>query len=176
MRAALLLCLLATGCRSRLRQEHARDAYVSAGLSALPQVGASVGAGWRAATPESYDLYVEAEGAVQFLDDTDFNDDGFGGSGTFTQASLGLKHALSPGHKRHVTVRYGVVWFRAPTTPTILDAPGDYVGCYVGLGFETELSERWTMGPEIRVLAVYGTGSQGFDVVPQFVWRLIFKF
>jgi len=32
------------------------------------------------------------------------------------------------------------------------------------------------MGPEARVLGVWGTGSQGFEVVPQFAWRFIFKF
>ena len=176
MRAALLLCLLATACRSRIPSDNVRNAFVSAGLSALPQVGVALGGGWRVATRESYDLFIEAEGTVQFLDDTDFNDDGFGGPGTFTQARLGLKHALSPGHKRHVTVRYGVLWFRARGGVTIIDAPGDYVGAYVGLGFETELSERWTMGPEIRILLVNGTGSQGFEVVPQFAWHLIFRF
>ena len=176
MRTALLLCLLATGCRSRLRQEHARKAFFGAGLSALPQVGAAVEAGWRVAARESYDLFVELEGTVQFLDDTDFNDDGLGGPGTFSQARLGLKHTFSPGHKRHLTVRYGAVWFRARGGVTILDLPGDYIGAYLGLGFETDLSERWTMGPEIRILLVEGTDSQGFDVVPQFGWHLIFRF
>ena len=150
--------------------------HVSAGLSAIPQVGVGVGGGWRVTAREKYDLFLEAEGVVQFLNDTDFADDGFGAPGTFYQASFGLKRSYTPASKRHVILRYGVVWLDAPNAPTVLDAPGNYVGGYLGYGFETDLSERWTMGPEIRVLGVYGTGSQGFDVVPQLAWRFIFKF
>jgi len=140
---ALLLCLLAGACRSQaIKDDDVADRkfYVSAGLSALPQVGVGVGGGGRVSARENYDLYLEGEGVVQFLNDTDFNDDGFGGPGNFYQVSFGLKHSFSPKSKRHLTVRYGGVWFQATGGQTILQQPGDYVGGYLGIGFETDLS------------------------------------
>lgn len=178
---AFSLCLLAAACRSPLQPEGAdadaeRRAYVGAGLSALPQVGVGVVGGWRVSARESQEIYLEAEGVAQFLNDADFNNDGFGGPGTYYQVGFGLMHSFTPKSRRHLTLRYGAAWLHTTSGQTILDQPGTYLGGYLGIGFDTDLSERWSMGPEVRVLGVWGTASQGFEILPQFAWRFVFKF
>lgn len=169
----LLLLSLAGACRS---SSNDRDSYVGGGIIALPQLGPVVSAGHRVRRPHQWDTYLEAEAAYQFIDDKDLADDGFPGAGSVTQFRLGLKHVLAPEAKRRLTFRWGAVWFQSTGEAVLIDRAGRYAGAYLSFGFETDLSERWSMGPDIRALFVEGTGSADFEVVPQFAWQLVFRY
>jgi len=173
----LVLAGLVAGCCTRIPSTAPRDTYVGFAFSALPQVGLEAGGGKVLARPARYDLSAEVAGAFQFIDDTDLANDGNPGPGSYTQLRAGLKHTFAPGHRRHLTARYGLVWFRATGQfPLIIDSPGDYLGVYAGIGFETDLTPRLTMGPEIRLLIVDGLDSQGVQAFPQFAWNLFWNF
>jgi len=175
--ALLVLAGLVAGCRTRIPSTAPRDTYAGVAFSALPQVGLEAGGGKIIARPARYDLAAEGAVAFQFIDDTDLADDGRPGPGSFTQLRGGLKHTFSPGGRRHLTARYGLVWFRATgANPLIIDDPGDYLGIYAGVGFETDLTPTLTMGPEIRLLIVDGLDGQGVQAFPQFAWNLFWNF
>lgn len=172
---AALLLLLLVGCRSRIAHEE-RDWYAIAGVSALPQVGVSAGAGFVFDRTELSDWAVEAEGTYQFLDDTDFVDDNLGGAGDVWQARVGVKRFLSPGHERTFFFGAGGAWIRGTGSvgeALILEPAGDYYGGYGQVGFLTRLSDRWSGGPDFRLFIV---GGHGVEVVPQFTWQFVFRF
>jgi len=172
---ALVLLLAAFACRSRV-PGYPRDWYAGGAFSAIPGVGLAAGGGKIFHRGEKHDWAAEAQIVRHFLDDTDFADDDLGAPGRMTAVRAGLKHRMSPGHKRHATVRYGIQFYRATGTPGIVDDPGDYFGPYLGLGFETDLSRRWTMGPEISVAFLEGEGGLGSEIVPTFFWHLFWNF
>ena len=175
--ALLLLACAMPACRTRLSGGAPRDWYAGGGFSAVPQVGLTGGFGKVVKRTQTSDWAAELYAAFQFLDDKDFADDERPGADDVTQIRAGLKHIFSPGHKRHLTIRYGAVWFRADGEhPLIIEGPGDYTGAYLAIGFETDLSARWTLGPEFALLLVDGSGDNGFEAVPQFTWHLIYSF
>ena len=153
-----------------------RDWYAGASFSAVPGVGLAVEGGKIIHRAEKHDWSAEGQIIRHFLDDKDFADDGFADHGRMTAVRVGLKHRTSPGHKRGLTFRYGFQFYRATGEPGIVDVAGDYYGFYAGLGFETELSRRWTMGPEFSVAILEGEGSISTEVVPTFFWHLIYNF
>jgi hypothetical protein len=173
--ALLTAALLFAGCRSRVAG-YERDWYAGGSFTAVPGVGLALEGGKVVARPDTFDLAVEAQIVRHFLDDKDFADDGEADHGRMTAVRLGLKHSTSPGAKRHATFRYGAQFYRATGVPGIVDRPGDYVGAYAGIGFETELSRNWTMGPEISVAVLRGEGDIGVEVVPTFFWHFVFDF
>jgi hypothetical protein len=173
-RAALLLLALA-GCRTRVGGEE-RDWYAIAGPSALPQIGVSAGVGRIVSRTDLSDWAIEAEGTFQFIDDSDFVDDGHGGTGDYWQARLGVKRFLSPGHKRSAFFGAGFVAIKAEgdgSEPLILEPAGNYWGAYGQGGFLLQLSPRWSAGPDMRFFIV---GGHGVQFVPQFTWQFLFRF
>jgi len=171
----VLLLVVAAGCRTRIGEDR-YDGYAIAGPSAFPEVGFAAGAGYIVKRTEYSDWAVEAEGTYQFLDDTDFVDDGLGASGDVWQARLGVKRFLSPGHKRTFFFGAGFAWIRGTGDrgeALILEPAGDYYGAYGQAGFLTRLSDRWSAGPDFRLLVV---GGHGVEFVPQFTWQFVFRF
>ena len=173
--AVAVALILAAGCRSRV-PGYDRDWYAGGSFTAVPGVGLAAGGGKVIAHRDTYDWAVEGQIVRHFLDDKDIADDGQAAHGRMTAVRIGMKHSVSPGSKRHATFRYGAQFYRATGTPGIVDKPGDYFGAYASFGFETELSERWTMGPEFSVALLEGEGSIGWEVVPTFFWHLWFNF
>jgi hypothetical protein len=171
----VLLILAAVGCRARV-PGYPRDLYAGIGLSAVPGVGLFAGGGKVFRRHELYDWSVEAQFFRHLLDDKDILDDERGGHGRVSAVRAGFKHATNPGHKRRVTYRYGLQFHRATGTPGVVDDPGDYYGLYASVGFETDLSRRWTMGPEFSVALLEGEGRLPFEIVPTFFWHLIHNF
>lgn len=163
MRTALLLVATLAACRA--------PPYVGPAFSALPLVGFEVDAGLQ--LRES--LALEAGGTLQFLDDTDFVDDGFAEPGDFVQLHAGLKHRFRGRQGRRRTLRYGLAWLRADGEPLIIDRSGRYLGLYAGGGFETDVGS-WTVGPEFRVHCAWGLEGQGFEALPQIVWHFVRRF
>ncbi|MHC4973347.1 MAG: hypothetical protein ACYTG3_13550 [Planctomycetota bacterium] len=171
----LALVVLQVGCKSRV-PGYPRNWYGGVSFSAIPGVGLAAHGGKVLAQPDTYDWSGEAMIIRHFLDDTDFADDGFGASGRMTAVRAGFKHGTNPGHKIRATYRYGFMYYRATGVPGIVDFPGNYWGAYGGVGFETELSRRWTMGPEFSLAFLEGEGNLGFEIVPTFYWHLIYNF
>lgn len=118
------------------------------------------------------DWRLEASVTQQFYDDSDIVDDGNPEAGDFTQVGLSLRALTAAHERRHWTLRAGPVWFRARGRPNLVDEAGDYLGLRVGVGFETDLSERWSMGPELALITAYGEGK--WELVPQLTWGVRF--
>jgi hypothetical protein len=172
----LAAVVLPFGCKSRV-PGYPRNWYAGVSFSAIPGVGLAAHGGKVLARPDTFDWSGEAMIIRHFLDDRDLADDGHAASsGRMTAVRAGFKHSTNPGRKVHATYRYGFMFYRASGIPGIVEAPGDYFGAYGGVGFETELSRRWTMGPEFSVAFLEGEGSLGFEVVPSFYWHLIHNF
>jgi hypothetical protein len=169
---AVILLLLPMACQSRVAG-YPRDWYAGGAFSAIPGVGLAVEGGKVLARKDTFDWSGEAQFVWQFLDDKDLADDGQADHGEMMAVRAGFKHSTSPGAKRHFTLRYGFEYYRATGEPGIVDRAGDYYGGYVGFGFETELGEHWTMGPELDVAIL---GGEGTAVVPGFFWHLVYDF
>ncbi len=171
MRWILCALALAAGCKSRLPSERTGELHAGVGFLAVPAAGVSVTAGQTIHDRHDFfDIAFELQAAFQFPEDSATQ------NGKWAQIQAGAKATLSPGHPSHVVLRAGGVWFRATGDPAILDAPGDYLGLYGGVGYEWDLSPRMTAGPEFKVLVVGGEGSLGVEVVPQFGLNWIVKF
>jgi len=171
----LAAVVLPVGCKSRV-PGYPRDWYAGVSFSAIPGVGLAAHGGKVLARPETHDWSAEAMLIRHFLDDEDLADDGNKATGRMTAVRAGFKHATNPGHKIRATYRYGFMFYRATGTPGIVDFPGNYYGAYGSVGFETELSRRWTMGPEFSLAFLEGEGRPGFEIVPTFFWHLIYNF
>jgi hypothetical protein len=167
VRRLALVALLAAGCRS---------AFVDTGVSFLPQVGVAAGGGVRLGGSGASEFHLEAEVAYQSLDDKDVLDDGNGAQGPWRQAQVGVKQVLRPDRRRHVVVRYGAAWFRQTGVTGIIDGPGTYWGGFGGVGFETDVSPRVSIGPEVRVIVAQGEGAPGWEIVPQLRLHVVFRF
>ena len=169
--APLALILLAMACRSRVPAEHPRDVYAGLSLSALPDVGATLTGGqYFITTNPKFDFAFEMSATFQGGNDSATQD------GKFFQVQAGVRQVASPGHTSHLVFRYGFTWFRATGDPRILDLPGDYLGAYGGLGYEWDISPRWTVGPWVNLSLVDGEGSIGTEVLPQVGIGCIFNF
>ncbi|MGQ0612553.1 MAG: hypothetical protein ACT4PV_02220 [Planctomycetaceae bacterium] len=168
-----ILCVLAfaAACKSRIPADKPGEFHAGIGFLGVPAAGVSVTAGQTFSDRrEFFDLAFELQAAFQFPEDSPTR------TGKWAQFQAGAKATLSPGHPRHVVLRAGGVWFRATGDPGILDTPGDYLGLYGGVGYEWDLTQRMTVGPEFKVLIVDGEGSLGIEVVPQFGLNWIVKF
>jgi len=168
-----LAAALIAGCASLPTQD---ELCLSAGLSALPNFGLTAGAGQLVAADEEKTWTAEAVATFQFLDDEDLANDGYPAAGDWTQVQLGVKRLTDPGARRHWTARAGLVWFRALGDPNIVQERGDYEGLYGGLGFETSLSESFSMGPDFVLMLAHRESGQGVVLVPQLAWRVLWSF
>lgn len=165
-----LFALAAVGCRTRVQEERDYDLYGGVGVSGLPDVGGSVTAGQIAGRTGKYDFAFELRATLQGGEDSATQ------NGRFFHLQAGAKQIASPGHRGRPFFRYGVTWFRANGKPKIVDKRGDYLGAYVGGGYEWDLSEHWTVSPDVTANFVNGEGSTGADFVPQVALSLLFRF
>ena len=159
---ALALAVATVACHSPA------EPRVGLAASVLPNVGLEATGSVLWKRRPRVDWRVEASVAQQFIDDKDFADDGNPGAGDFTQVGLSLRVVTAARERRHWTLRVGPVWFRARGAPNLIDEAGDYVGLRIGLGFETDLTPRWSLGPEIALISAWGEGN--FELVPQLTW------
>lgn len=168
LRAVLRSGVLALATAACQAPEGGRDPRLGLAASILPNVGLEAQGSvlWKR-RPE-VDWRIEASVAQQFLDDEDFVTDGNPAAGDLTQVGLSLRAVTAAKDRRHWTLRTGLVWIRARGAPNIIEEAGDYVGLRIGLGFETDLTPRWSIGPEIALIPAWGEGE--FELVPQFTW------
>jgi len=166
-----LIAFGAVACHTRIEKENDTELYGGLGVSALPSVGVTVIAGqyFYRRNPK-FDLAFEMRATRQGGSDSATQD------GKFFQIQAGVKQVLSPGHDRRLFFRYGATWMRATGNPDILDVAGDYLGAFAAVGYEWDLTERLTLSPEVSINALNGEGDIGFDLLPQAVVSLLFKF
>ncbi len=173
MRVWIVLALILTvGCRSRIPREDGRngEVYGGVGVAALPDIGVALTAGQMLSRGGNYDYAFEMRASLQGGDDTPTQD------GEFFQIQAAVKQSASPGHSRRMFFRYGVTWLRANGDPNILDQRGDYFGAFGSVGYDWDLSPRWTFSPEVQLTLVDGEGSIGTEVLPQLFFNLLYHF
>jgi hypothetical protein len=146
--------------------------YVGGAGSLLPNVGARVFGGWVVGGSCREPTSIEAGLTWQFFDDEAVTDDGNPAAGDWLQADVGIRLTEAYGAAHRSVVRLGASYVHAEGEPNILQFPGDYFGGYAGLGFETDLSESISVGPELTVHALTRNGSFTHGIVPQLTWRL----
>ena len=122
--------------------------------------------------PDGWLYEWEVNATQQFLDDEFLADDGAPAAGDWSQAGVSVRAIMNPGDRTRWILRGGLQWFRARGEPNIVDEPGDYFGVRLGLAFETPLTERVSMGPELAVMPSYGGDRDEFRLVPQITWAL----
>ncbi|MBJ02708.1 MAG: hypothetical protein CMK00_07550 [Planctomycetes bacterium] len=147
-----------------------------AAFSALPNIGASVGAAQVFDRNAERTWSLELELTQQHFDDEDLADDGNPPAGDWTQVQLGVKRLSAPEESRHFTQRYGLAWMRARGEPNIVQLAGDYEAIYAGFGFETDLTPRLSVGPELSLMGALREKGSGIDFIPQFNWHVIWRF
>ena len=162
---ALALCVLVlgTGCASTY----------GGGVSLLPSAGLELTAGaplaWR---PSDLETAWEANATYQFFDDENIADDGNPGADPWVQLGLSLRFDGPLSERTRWSFRSGVQWMHAGDDPNIVDAPGDYAGLRLGLGFESLLANGLRTGPEVAILPVWGGDEHELRLVPQLTWSL----
>lgn len=97
-------------------------------------------------------------------------------SGDFAQVRGGIKASLLPCGRGHPTVRAGIGWFRTTERTDWIGNAGDYFAFHAGIGYEFDVTRRFTTGPEIT--AILAAEEKGFDLkfAPQVRWHFIWKF
>ena len=176
IRRGLFLLLLApiTGCGTTGWGD---DLYMGGSLSAVPNIGLSLAGGQVFHRDEKKEWSFELEMTHQPWDDEDLVGDGNPAAGDLTQFHMGVKRSSDPLGQRHWTQRYGFAWFRARGAPNIIQEPGDYAGLYAGFGFETQLTESVSMGPELSLTsATMEGGKKDFQWIPQLNWHITWSF
>lgn len=166
----LAVAFLSTACRTRIQRERPYEAAGTVGLSAVPSVGGSISLDQKFDESDFFNWAFELRGVFQ------------GGAassmqqGHFFEAEMGVRQTLSPGHPEHLYFRYGVTWLRATGDPNLISAPGDYFGGYAGAGYEWELNDQLSIGPEFDCILVNGEGSLGTEFLPRAAFNVRFKF
>jgi len=164
------MLLLAVGCRARIQPERQSLVYAGIGAAVSPDVGFTVTGGQLMRERERFDFAFEMRASRQGSDDSPTQD------GKFVQIQAGVKQTASPGHPRRLFFKYGATWLRANGDPKFIDVPGDYFGVFGSVGYDIDLSERWTLSPEFQLTVVDGEGSTGSEVIPQGFLTLLFRF
>ena len=179
LRALLLAAsAIGAGCASPSapRGDPWRGVDAGLGFSALPNAGLAGSVAKRVRRDATKDWFAQLELTQQFFDYSDVTGDGNPAAGDWTQVQAGLKLLYGPDEKRHWIARFGAVWFEARGEPNIVNHPGEYWGAYVGVGFETRITEHLLIGPELTVMPAYDFDGHHVAIVPQLTWRLLWRF
>ena len=147
------------------------ELYVGAHLMASPGFGGGVEAGqvFARSSLATWSLEVLA-GAQDPSDALLFEEDGRWG-----QIRGGVKASFQPCSCGHWTARAGAVWLRSTARNEFLDLTGDYVGAYLGGGYEWDIGKRFATGPELVLMGVARESSSDFEAVVQAHWHFIVK-
>ena len=164
-----VILVLSVGC---LNGTGSRPVLVGGGPSALPNLGLSAHASVSVHEGRRIDTWLEVEVTRQFLDDSDFADDGNPSAGDWDQLRVGGRYDLAAGEDRWWMARTGLTWFHARGKPNIVDQSGHYLGLYLELGFETAVTKSIRVGPGLAVLGVWDE-DDGRELVPQLTWRIL---
>ncbi len=144
------------------------DLELSAGVSAVPGTGVTLGVSQRFAEGPSgrYDLA---------LDWTRQSVDEAVGANNRVGDSLDLIRMGVRYRRVGWTARFGVAWIRAQGDPESLPDATDYGGAHFGVGYEFPLGEHLLTGPEVTAHYVDAEGTGDSGVLTEVSWRLIWK-
>ena len=174
-RAACIALSYLALCAACTALDAERPLVLGVGPSVLPNLGVSASAAVGVGEIRSASLWLETELTQQCLDDSDVTNDPHAAAGDWTQLRLGGKLAIASTESRDWTVRAGFVLAEARGKPNIVQDAGDYYGSYLGLGFESALSEHVSAGPELALLTTVRDGGSHLHFVPQLTWRILFR-
>jgi hypothetical protein len=104
-----------------------------------------------------------------------------GQGGKFVQALVGVKGRFLQDSCWHPIVRASVGWFNVTGDPDDVDIAeipvvDDYLGGYVSMGLEYDVSRDFTTGPELGIFGGIGIDDGEWAFVPQFRWNFILNF
>ncbi len=150
------------------------DTYYGAGGHLIPSIGASIHGGRVIRRTKDWTLALEAELMGHFIDDEAFVDDGNPAADPFIQLKTGVKFRSNPSGFRHWTARAGLTYFYAGKDPNIVQDEGSYLGVYGGIGYETDITQNITVGPELSLTVASKADEIDFShgVVPTLSWRV----
>lgn len=154
------------GCTKRLPYG---EFYVGAAATLSPSVGAGLQFGQVFSRSSLATWSFEMLAGVQ-ASDTDLWLDP---DGDYAQIRGGVKASFQPCECGHWTARAGATWLRATTTSEFLTGSGDYVGAYIGVGYEWDIGKRFTTGPELALNAVVPEKGSTVDFLPQLNWHFL---
>jgi hypothetical protein len=150
------------------------ELYLDANATASPGLGGGIGLGQVVARTPRAVLSIEMGTVFQTLEDgTLFGE----GEGDLALLYGGLKASFAPRSCHHLVLRGGATWFRSTADMRFVEAPGDYLGAYLGVGWEWDLGSRVTTGPEAAVsLVTREGGAVDLEWVPRLSWHVVWKF
>jgi len=102
-------------------------------------------------------------------------------SGKYFQLRAGVRARFKPCCKGHPTLRAGVSWFNVTGDPigidtAQIDSIGDYLGGYLGLGYEWDIGRRWSTGPEAAITVGTNVNNGDIAIVPTVFWHFNYRF
>jgi hypothetical protein len=148
------------------------ELYLSGLAAAGPNLGLGFGAGQVFARDRRAAWSIEMDAVFEPFDDLLLTE----GTGTFAQVRGGFKTSLCPAECRHPTFRMGMTWFRTTAeVSTLAASPGDYVGAYVGVGYEWDIGSNFSTGPELSASFVSRERDFEVEILPRLSWHFIWK-
>lgn len=161
--------------------------YVGGNLQFAPGLGAGIEFGINLKRTKSYLLSFEVGATYQDFYDELFDEDRQGVTGDNNLAGkmhslrFGLRWRFKPCCTGHPTLRLGVQWAQLSGGPEFLDlaevdSDGDYLGAYLGLGYEWDINPRWSTGPEVALFAGVDPDSGDTALIPTLYWHINYKF
>ncbi len=95
---------------------------------------------------------------------------------TFSEVQGGLKASFRPLSRAHPVVRAGASWTRVGGPTHLFGHAGDFYGGYVGLGWEWDITDAFTTGPEVSALVATRQNTFELVAIPQLAWHFIVRF
>lgn len=147
------------------------EVYLDLAGSVSPTFGGGAGLGQVFARDRDVTWSFETLAHFQSLSDTLLGKS----DGNFAQLRGGIKAALNSGGFGHWVGRAGGTFLRNTGDIDGFAEQGDYLGIYLGVGYEFDLGPRITMGPEVAVTVVdkEGLSNIEFEILPQFLWHVL---
>lgn len=143
--------------------------YVGASAIASPGLGGGLEFGQVFARTPQATWSFEVLAALQDPGDSLW----FDGGGNYGQVRGGVKGSFSPCDCGHWTARGGLAWLRSTAANDFLDETGDHVGVYASVGYEWDITPRFTTGPELLLFLVAKESDSDIQALPQLGWHFL---
>lgn len=151
--------------------------YAGVRASYGPDLGGAVEAGRVVMRTSCVEGAVEVRATYLFLDNTQALDLQRDAAATgWRQIEAGVKATFAPGAARHLTARAGLSTADVHGNLNVVRETGRYYGVYVGLGFETDFGERFTMGPSVLLHVMRHEEGGRVEFVPNVGWHATWEF
>lgn len=154
------------------------DSFVGGFIGAFPGLG--FGVEWLREFRQTQNFSMLWDVSLTYQDLSAFFDDEEQ-SGKYNALRLGVALRGSPRGRIHPTVRGGITWFRVSGNPEVIDVAsfdegGDYIGVYLAVGVDFDITDCVTTGPEVGYVAGIEAGNGEFGGTLEARWHILFKF